>query len=67
MLLSIQPRMVISGISAIGAGFGGSAAIYGSTNLKTPKYPDNYIYAGFFDGNVKKGTRRCNGKWILSE
>ena len=50
------------GISAIGAGFGGSAAIYGSTNLKTPKYPDNYIYAGFFDGNVRVlGDVTANG------
>ena len=50
------------GISAIGAGFGGSAAIYGSTNLKTPKYPDNYIYAGFFDGNVRGlGDVTANG------
>ena len=50
------------GISAIGAGFGGSAAIYGSANLKTPKYPDNYIYAGFFDGNVRVlGDVTANG------
>lgn len=50
------------GISAIGAGFGGGAAIYGSTNLKTPKYPDNYIYAGFFDGNVRVlGDVTANG------
>lgn len=50
------------GISAIGAGFGGSAAIYGSTNLKTPKYPDNYIYAGFFDGSVRVlGDVTANG------
>ena len=50
------------GISAIGAGFGGGAAIYGSINLKTPKYPDNYIYAGFFDGNVRVlGDVTANG------
>lgn len=50
------------GISAIGAGFGGSSAIYGSANLKTPKYPDNYIYAGFFDGNVRVlGDVTANG------
>lgn len=41
------------GVSAIGAGIGGSAAIYGSTHLSNPRYPDNYIYAGFFDGNVR--------------
>lgn len=41
------------GVSAIGAGIGGSAAIYGSSHLSNPRYPDNYIYAGFFDGNVR--------------
>jgi hypothetical protein len=50
------------GVAAIGAGFGGSAAIYGSSNLGNPRYPDNYIYAGFFDGNVRVlGDVTANG------
>lgn len=40
------------GISAVGVNSGGSAAIYGSTKYN-PTYPDNYVYAGFFDGNVE--------------
>ena len=39
------------GVAAIGANAGGSAAIYGSSKTN-PTYPSNYIYAGFFDGNV---------------
>lgn len=50
------------GVAAIGAGFGGSAAIYGSSHLDNPRYPDNYIYAGFFDGNVSiLGDVSANG------
>ncbi|KXT41736.1 hypothetical protein [Bacteroides thetaiotaomicron] len=39
------------GVAAIGANAGGSAAIYGSSKTN-PTYPSNYVYAGFFDGNV---------------
>ena len=40
------------GVCAIGATAGGSAAIYGSSK-SNPTYPNNYIYAGYFDGNVE--------------
>lgn len=39
------------GVCAIGATMGGSAAIYGSSK-SNPTYPSDYIYAGYFDGNV---------------
>lgn len=39
------------GVCAIGATAGGSAAIYGSSK-PNPTYPNDYIYAGYFDGNV---------------
>lgn len=39
------------GVCAIGATMGGSAAIYGSSK-SSPTYPSDYIYAGYFDGNV---------------
>lgn len=40
------------GVCAVGATGGGSAAIYGSSK-SNPTYPNNYIYAGYFDGNVE--------------
>lgn len=50
------------GVAAIGASFGGSAAIYGSSHSDNPKYPSDYIYAGFFDGNVSVlGDVSANG------
>ena len=50
------------GVSAMGASAGGSAAIYGSSNMYSPNYPNNYIYAGFFDGNVRVlGDISANG------
>ena len=49
------------GVCAVGATAGGSAAIYGSSK-SNPTYPNNYIYAGFFDGNVNVlGDVSANG------
>ena len=49
------------GVCAIGATAGGSAAIYGSSKT-SPTYPNNYIYAGYFDGNVNvNGDVSANG------
>ena len=49
------------GVCAVGATAGGSAAIYGSSK-SNPTYPSNYIYAGFFDGNVNVlGDVSANG------
>ncbi|MFK2681143.1 hypothetical protein ACIXT9_02465 [Bacteroides fragilis] len=49
------------GVCAIGATAGGSAAIYGSSKTN-PTYPNNYIYAGYFDGNVEVlGDVSANG------
>ena len=49
------------GICAVGATAGGSAAIYGSSR-SNPTYPSNYIYAGYFDGNVEVlGDVSANG------
>lgn len=49
------------GVCAVGATAGGSAAIYGSSKSK-PTYPSNYIYAGYFDGNVEVlGDVSANG------
>ena len=49
------------GVAAIGATAGGSAAIYGSSK-SNPTYPNNYIYAGYFDGNVNvNGDVSANG------
>lgn len=36
--------------------------IYGSSHSDNPKYPSDYIYAGFFDGNVSVlGDVSANG------
>lgn len=52
------------GVCAIGATAGGSAAIYGSSKT-SPTYPSNYIYAGYFDGNVEVlGDVAANGFFI---
>ena len=52
------------GVCAIGATAGGSAAIYGSSK-SNPTYPNNYIYAGYFDGNVEVlGDVAANGFFI---
>lgn len=52
------------GVAAIGATAGGSAAIYGSSK-SSPTYPSNYIYAGYFDGNVEVlGDVAANGFFI---
>lgn len=49
------------GVCAVGATAGGSAAIYGSSR-SNPTYPSNYIYAGYFDGNVEVlGDVSANG------
>lgn len=49
------------GVCAIGATANGSAAIYGSSKTN-PTYPSNYIYAGYFDGNVEVlGDVSANG------
>ena len=49
------------GVCAVGATAGGSAAIYGSSK-SNPTYPSNYIYAGYFDGNVEVlGDVSANG------
>lgn len=49
------------GVYAVGATIGGSAAIYGSSK-SNPTHPSNYIYAGFFDGNVEVlGDVSANG------
>lgn len=49
------------GVCAIGATAGGSAAIYGSSK-SSPTYPNNYVYAGYFDGNVEVlGDVSANG------
>lgn len=56
------------GVSAMGASAGGSAAIYGSSNMYSPNYPDNYIYAGFFDGNVRiLGDVSANGFFVKGD
>lgn len=53
------------GVAAMGANIGGSAAIYGSSNMYSPNYPDNYVYAGFFDGNVRVlGDISANGFYV---
>lgn len=53
------------GVAAMGANIGGSAAIYGSSNMYSPNYPDNYVYAGFFDGNVRVlGDITANGFYV---
>jgi hypothetical protein len=52
------------GVCAIGATAGGSAAIYGSSK-SNPTYPNDYIYAGYFDGNVEVlGDVAANGFFI---
>lgn len=49
------------GVCAVGASVGGSAAIYGSSKT-SPRYPSDYIYAGYFDGNVEVlGDVSANG------
>lgn len=53
------------GISSMGRNIGGSAAIYGSSNMYSPKYPENSCYAGFFDGNVEVlGDISANGFFV---
>lgn len=55
------------GVCAVGATAGGSAAIYGSSK-SNPTYPNNYIYAGYFDGNVEVlGDVSANGFFIRKE